>query len=212
MVTDEEKVVADENKAAIEAADTGIVKLLERLVRGKAQQHPRTALNLSNREDHLEDFIKNKVYYAVCRRLSSEKVDLRIPEADLRKLSLAAGLMGQVVHLDRIATEDELDAIKNALQARWNITQEGATLVAEVAVSEAITNPDYFRLTREFCTATTENERLRLLDALFAVAAADGLASHDQIEELRRIAKSLQLTHKQFIDAKLKISRERRVN
>jgi tellurite resistance protein len=44
------------------------------------------------------------------------------------------------------------------------------------------------------------------------VADADGHVSHDEIEEIRRIAQSLNLTHKQFIGAKLKIPRERRAN
>ena len=70
----------------------------------------------------------------------------------------------------------------------------------------------HFRLTREFSTSTMEEERVRFLDVLFAVADADGHVSHEEIEEIRRIAKSLNLTHKQFIGAKLKIPRERRAN
>jgi tellurite resistance protein len=46
------------------------------------------------------------------------------------------------------------------------------------------------------------------VDALFAVAAADGGVSNDEIEEIRGISNSLKLTHKEFIDAKLRIPRE----
>ena len=47
---------------------------------------------------------------------------------------------------------------------------------------------------------------------LFAVADGDGRVSYEEIEEVRAIANVLKLTHRQFIDAKLKIPRERRVN
>jgi hypothetical protein len=42
------------------------------------------------------------------------------------------------------------------------------------------------------------------------VAAADGVACYDEIEEIRAIAESLKLSHRQFIEAKLKLPRERR--
>jgi len=148
----------------------------------------------------------------VRQRLNLGGVDLDIPEADLRKLSLAGGLMARVAHVDREVTEDEFDMMVNALQTGWDILREAAAFVAEIAVSKVGAELDYFRLTRQFSTSTTEDERVRFLDVLFAVADADGRVSHEEIEEIRRIARSLNLTHKQFIGAKLKIPRERRAS
>jgi uncharacterized tellurite resistance protein B-like protein len=212
VVTDEERAVEEEIKTAIEAVDVGVIGQLGRLMRGTVQRRSQAVANAPNREEYFEDFIKNKVYYAVRQRLNLGEVNLEIPEADLRKLSLAGGLMARVAHVDRQVTEDEFDMMVNALQAGWDIAREAAAFVAEVAVSEISADLDYFRLTRQFSTSTTEDERVRFLDVLFAVADADGHVSHDEIEEIRRIAKSLNLTHKQFIGAKLKIPRERRAN
>jgi uncharacterized tellurite resistance protein B-like protein len=212
VVTDEERAVVEEIKAAIEAVDLGMIGQLGRLIRGTVERRSQTVANAPNREEYFEDFIKNKVYYAVQQRLNLGQVDLDIPEADLRKLSLAGGLMARVAHVDREVTEDEFDRMVHALQAGWDITPEAAAFVAEVAVSEASTELDFFRLTRQFFISTTEDERVRFLDVLFAVADADGRVSYDEIEEIRRIARSLNLTHKQFIGAKLKIPRERRAN
>jgi uncharacterized tellurite resistance protein B-like protein len=212
VVTDEERAVAEEIKTAVEAVDLGMIGQLGRLIRGSVQRRSQAVADAPNREKYFEDFIKNKVYYAVRQRLNLGEVDLDIPEGDLRKLSLAGGLMARVAHVDREVTEDEFDMMVHALQAGWDITREAAAFVAEVAVSEVGAELDYFRLTREFSTSITEDERVRFLDVLFAVADADGHVSHDEIEEIRRIARSLNLTHKQFIGAKLKIPRERRAN
>jgi uncharacterized tellurite resistance protein B-like protein len=212
VVTDEERAVVEEIKTAIEAVDLGMIGQLGRLIRGTVQRRSQAVADAPNREEYFEDFIKNKVYYAVQQRLNLGQVELDIPEADLRKLSLAGGLMAQVAHVDREVTEDEFDRMVHALQASWDITPEAAAFVAEVAVSKVSADLDYFRLTRQFSTSTTEVERVRFLDVLFAVADADGRVSHDEIEEIRRIARSLNLTHKQFIGAKLKIPRERRAN
>ena len=57
---------------------------------------------------------------------------------------------------------------------------------------------------------TTESERLDFIDVLFDVAAADGALSFEETEEIRTIAYVLKLTHRQFIDAKLKVPAELR--
>lgn len=204
VVADEELAVMDEIRTAIEAGDLGIFTPLARLVRGPLQRRSQAVANAPNREEYLEDFIKNRVYYSVRQRLNLSEGELDIPDEDLRKLSLTGALMARVANVDQDVTKDEFDSMVKALQAGWDINPEEATLVAEVAVSEVSADLDYFRLTREFFTSTTEEERVRFLDILFAVAAADGQIDHYENEEIRRIAFSLNLTHQQFIDAKLK--------
>ena len=203
-VTDEELAVMEEIESAIDAVDLGIIAQLGNLIRGPVQRRSQAVSSALNRERLLEDFIKNKVYYTVRRRLNLDEFEIDIPDAELRKLSLAGGLMARVAHVNREVTEDEFDTMVNALQKGWDITQEAAALVAEVAVSEASVDLDYYRLTREFATSTTENERAHFLDVLFAVAEADGRISRAEVAEIRRIASSLHLTRQQFIDARLK--------
>ena len=87
----------------------------------------------------------------------------------------------------------------------WHLSALHSALVAEMAVSEIGKGLDYYRMSRQFFESTNEAERLHFLDVLFAVAAGDGGVSYLEIEEIRTIAMVLKLTHKQFIDAKLKI-------
>jgi uncharacterized tellurite resistance protein B-like protein len=98
------------------------------------------------------------------------------------------------------------------LQQAWGISLAAAGVVAQVAVSEIGKGLDYYRLTRQFFESTSEDERLRFLDALFAVTIGDGHATEEEIEEIRAISHGLLLTHDQFIAAKLKIPRELRTN
>jgi uncharacterized tellurite resistance protein B-like protein len=77
-----------------------------------------------------------------------------------------------------------------------------AVFIIEVAVAEVTAAQDVFRMYREFSTMTTEDERVRFVEALFAVAAADGDVSFDETEEIRNIARGLNLYHHQFIEAK----------
>ena len=108
--------------------------------------------------------------------------------------------------------EGEFDSMVNAIQSNWELSDVEAALVAESAVSAITKGLDYYRMSRQFFESTTEDERVHFMDALFAVADGDEGVSYEEIEEIRTIAIVLKLHHSQFIDAKLKIPRERRAN
>jgi len=120
--------------------------------------------------------------------------------------------MARVAYVDHEVQEGEFDTMVSAIKGNWELSDIQAALVAETAVSTITRGLDYYRLSRRFFESTTEDERVHFLDALFAGADGDSWVSYEEIEEIRTIATVLKMTHKQFIDAKLKIPRERRVN
>jgi uncharacterized tellurite resistance protein B-like protein len=212
VLTDGEQNVVAEIQAAIESAEVGLLAGLQRLVGTAVQRRSAVVANTPNREDFFQDFIKNKVYYAVSQRLKLDGSVLEIPEKELRTLSLAGGLMAKIAHIDRQVTESEFNAIVEALQTHWRIDIKEATLVAEVAVSAVHVTYDTHRMMREMATSATVEERRRYLVALFAVAAADGKLSIEEHEEIRIIARGLNLSHKEFIRAKLTALGEEPIN
>ncbi len=209
-ITLEETEVAEEIKAAIQSAGVGILGGMSKLISGPIHRRSQAMANVPNREVFLDDFMKNRVFYGVRKHLDESEIQLDLPERDLWKLSLAGGLMARVAHVDREVTEGEFDAMLDSLQQNWGLPKEAAAIVAEVAISTVAADMDYYRMAREFFSCTTEQDRVRFMDVLFAVADGDGMVSHQEIEQIRFIARHLKLTHKQFIDAKLKIPRERR--
>ena len=208
-VTEEEQLVLEEITGELDDVNVNLFGNMGRLLRGPVQRRSQAA-NTPNRELYLDDFIQNKIYYHLNRHLEAGETELDIPEKELRKLSLAGGLLARVAYVDRDITPGEKDGMAQALQKGWPISPQAANLVVDVATDAIGKNLDYYRLSRSFFENTTERERLAFTDALFEVAAGDGFATHNEIEEIRTIAMVLKLTHKQFIDAKLKIPRENR--
>ena len=201
----EERSAAEEIKSAIRQADVGVLGKMGKLLGNSVDRRSRAVAQAPNRERYLDDFVKNKVFYAVSCRLELEGAQIDITEADLRKLSLAGGLMARVAYVDRQVQEGEFDSMVKAIQEAWRLSALQSALVAEIAVSEIGKGLDYYRMSRQFFESTSEAERVHFLDVLFAVAAGDGGVSYLEIEEIRTIALVLKLTHKQFIAAKLKI-------
>jgi len=209
-ISEEEQRTIEEIKSAIQSANIGVFGKMGKLVGNSVNRRTQAVENAPNRELHLEDFVKNRIFYQVNRRLELGETSIHLPEDQLRKLSLAGGLMARVAYLDGEVEEGEFDTMVKAIQANWGISDLEAALVAEIAVSEITKGLDYYRLSRQFFESTTEDERVRFLDVLFAVADGDGGVSYPETEEIRTIANGLKLTHKQFIDAKLRIPPERR--
>jgi uncharacterized tellurite resistance protein B-like protein len=207
QVTEDDERVAAEIRAAVESVDVG---LLGRLFKGAASRRSHAVAQAPNREDYYEDFVKNKVYYGLRRRLDLGEAKVDADEQVLRTLSLAGGMMAQVARVNPEVGDAERATMAQALQTHWHLGPDEAAFVVEVAVDESATLLDPFRLAWQFAEACTPQERVAFLDVLFAVATADGEASYDEIEEIRTIAGSLKLSHEDFIQAKLKVPADKR--
>jgi uncharacterized tellurite resistance protein B-like protein len=202
-VTPEERAVANEIQSAIDSINTNIFSRMGKMILASAKKRSRTVAGTANREQYLEDFIRNRIYYKMKRKLGENEAEIPLSDEEFRKLCLASGLLSRVAFVDKDVTTEERASIVEILRKSWDLRQETAALVAETAISAFEEGVDYYRLSREIFIATDEGERIKFVRALFQVAAADGDLSHDETEEIRKIAQVLKLTHKQFIDAKL---------
>ncbi|MBK7216512.1 MAG: TerB family tellurite resistance protein [Candidatus Promineofilum sp.] len=206
VVAEREQAVVAEARAALESADVGLWGSLSRLLIGRRAE---ATAGAPNREKYLNDFVRNRVYYRLRQRLAAEGVVWDVSDAELRRLGLAGGLLALVAGVVDGVADEERAAMVATLRDAWSLPEASAALVVEVALSGG--EPlDFYRLVREFAEVTTAEERLRFLDALFGVAAADGAATFEEIEQIRLVALGLKLSHTEFIDAKMKLPRERR--
>ena len=126
-------------------------------------------------------------------------------DTTLRRLALGAGILAHLVRLDDVVESGERQALIGALTQQWGLGENAATLVADLALDETARGVDLHTLMRDFVDVTDEDERQRFLAAVFLVAAGDGRASFDEIEEVRRIGRGLLLSHRHFIAAKLSL-------
>jgi uncharacterized tellurite resistance protein B-like protein len=209
-VTADEQAIVTEVTAALDAVAGGNAQSLGRLFGRSVKQVASASAGAPNRERDLEEFMKNKSYYMIRTRLKDEGAEAGISDAELRKLSTAAGLMARVSRTDQSSSAEEHTIIAQALQSYWPISAEVARIAAEATLSGISLDTDPLRLAQELLDVTTEDERTRFMDVLFAVAAADGFVSQAEMSEIGSIASWLYLPRKTFIAAKVKIPAEQR--
>lgn len=194
----------------LETKSTGLLanlmSPLRKVLKSRAIYYP----GKSSREDRIEDFIKNTIYFQLSSELVNRGHTLNLPEEKVRKVCLAAGLMAHVAWVDNDICLREQEAMSLGLQQLWNLPKEEAELIIEMSRTQILQGLDVMRLTTGFCKYTTIDERKAFLRCLFAIANAADQTSNAEIEEIRRIAKSLELPHQEFINAKLTIPRKER--
>ena len=201
-VSEEEKTIFSELKTAIEFRQTGVLELFSRLTGGALKKKREKEKEIVLREQHLEDFIRNKVLYDF-RRNYPELT--QISEEHLKKLSSAAALLGRVAAIDGNFSPKERETLISVLISEWNLDEPEANLLAEIVRRRVMEGIDYHYLTLSFFEQTTPEERKHFIKCLFHMANASEKTSTEEIEEIRSIAQGLKISHSDFIDAKLTI-------
>ncbi|HYV64001.1 MAG TPA: TerB family tellurite resistance protein [Bryobacteraceae bacterium] len=123
-------------------------------------------------------------------------------EPDRARFMAAFGyILGRVANADLKISPEETRAMERIIMERGALPEEQALIVVQTAKTrtQLFGGTENFLVTREFSRIATREEKLALLDCLFAVAAAEGGISTTEDNEIRQIVNELGLGHPDFI-------------
>lgn len=209
-ISNEEQVVLQEVKDALEKTRAGIFAKFSRILKTSVKKRDASARAATQREDRIDDFIMNTVYYQLESELRQKGIEIRLPEQQIRKLCYSAGLLARIATVDSGISNAERNTIKSILSEEWGLSGQEAELITEISCRRVLKGLDQFRTARGFFDCTTHDERRSFLKTLFKIANASDMTSSKEVEEIRQIATALKLSHQDFIAAKLTIPREDR--
>lgn len=137
----------------------------------------------------------------------------RLDPAVARYLAAFAYVLGRVANADLDISRAETDKMAALLGDAGHLPAEQALLVVEIAKRQnrLFGGTEDFLVTRELREIVTEEQRARMLDCLFAVAAADDEVSVAEEDEIRKISIELGFEHAEYIQARLKYTKKRSV-
>jgi uncharacterized tellurite resistance protein B-like protein len=208
--SDQQAEVVQQLRDDLEQGSSGFLNHLQRPFRRMLNFRGQQYAEEHDRESRLEDFIKNTIYFQVTMELRDRGITFDLPDADIRKLCLAAGLMARVAGVDHEVSSEETKVMGEVLRRHWTLTEDQAQLVAEISHHRIFRGLDSVRLVKRFKDLTTRTERKEFLNCLFEVANSADQTSFEEIEEIRSLVKGMDLSHQDFLDAKLAIPREDR--
>jgi uncharacterized tellurite resistance protein B-like protein len=210
VVTGDELTFLEDVKKGVMDADTGLLAKLSKMIKTSVTRRGDTYESAAQRESQIDNYIENNIYYHLKSESEKKGIKFDLPPEQLKKLCLAAGLLARISAVDSDISDREKQTIRDILSEQWSLSRQQAEIVTEISCGRTLQGLDFFRLSRGFFDCTSLDERRSFIKCLFRIANASEKTSYDETEEIRKIANSLKLTHKDFIEAKLTIPDEDR--
>ena len=134
----------------------------------------------------------------------------RLGEERVEHLAAFAGLLARAAFGDMAISAPEEAAMEDCLRKTAGLDDKDAELVAHIArnAAETLGGVEDYLLTRAFNETANVQEKESLLECLYQVAAADGLVSSAEDEEIKQIGAALMIPHARVIEVRGKYSEQ----
>jgi uncharacterized tellurite resistance protein B-like protein len=121
-----------------------------------------------------------------------------------RYVACFAYILGRVARADHDVTPLEAAEMERLIMERTGLPAAQAALAVRIATAHGVRHggTEDFLVTREFAAIADREQRLALLDCLFALSSSDRSIVTLEDNEVRRIASELKLEHGDFIRAR----------
>jgi uncharacterized tellurite resistance protein B-like protein len=133
-------------------------------------------------------------------RKITEALD-RLDPGRARFIAAFAYLLSRVARADLDISSEETRMMERLVTERGGLPEEQAVIVVQIAKTQNILfgETENYLVSREFNSMASHEEKLAVIDCLFAVAAADETISTVEDNEVSQIADELRIEHKDYI-------------
>lgn len=122
---------------------------------------------------------------------------------DIRVATCA--LLLEMANIDDEFTDTEREDIILILKKKYNLPDEDVTPLIQATEEELKGSIDLWRFTTLINKNYSVEEKIQVIEMVWKIAYADGRLGKHEDYLVHKLAKLLRLTHKQLIEAKLKI-------
>ena len=178
---------------SLEEEESELEEKLQHLFQNVRSKRRNAIKSLPRRERDIDTYLENPIFYRSLRALTSEGVPVQMDKSELEKLCTAGALMACIAQADAVIQPSETAQLKDILHHYWDISEEAATMVTNIAMNEQIAGLNISRMCRKFYDETDYSERMQFFDALIAIAKSDGEVDVNELERLRTIASNFRV-------------------
>jgi uncharacterized tellurite resistance protein B-like protein len=148
--------------------------------------------------------ISDKPHHVSAETETVRKVVEALDQLDPERARFIAAfgyILSRAANADLHISPEETRAMEAAIMEYGQLPEEQATIVVHIAKTrnQLFGATENFLVTREFNRIANREQKLALLDCLFAVSAAEDDISTVEDNEIRQVASELGLDHRDFI-------------
>ncbi len=120
-----------------------------------------------------------------------------------RYLACFAYILTRAAKADHQVSDAEARLMEQIIAERAGVEPDQAVLIVRIAREAGRSRgTDDYLIAREFERMASRDEKLKLLDCLFAIAAVDASIKTVEDNEVRRVASELKLEHADYIEVR----------
>jgi len=128
--------------------------------------------------------------------------------ADSERIPLAAAvLLLEIAHADGEFQQSERDILRTILRENFGVSDDSLEQLLVLAEKTRQSSNDLHQFTKEINKAFTQQEKEKVAETLWQLVYADGHLDCYEDALMRQLGYLIGLSHRQLIDAKLKVSR-----
>ena len=143
-----------------------------------------------------------KKFFSGTREPGAAEIREKEPH-DIRVATCA--LLLEMAHIDGEFSDSEKDHILTHLEEDYGLSGDLAEELIEAAKEELKGSVDLWQFTNLVNQNYAVDEKLKIIEMIWKLAYVDGNLDKHEDYLLHKLAKLLRLSHKQLIDAKLKV-------
>ncbi len=138
---------------------------------------------------------------ALARARAGDAVEDGVPDADLYRAVITAGLLTQVAQVDQGLCPAEEQQLMQLLSVGGKVPRPDLEVIVTAFSDGTLIGLDLGTLVREYSQLASEEESALILDGLFLVAAADGELQEREVHVIRQIAQGAGFAEDSFLAA-----------
>ncbi|KPK34645.1 MAG: hypothetical protein AMK70_06990 [Nitrospira bacterium SG8_35_1] len=119
-----------------------------------------------------------------------------------------AALLIQMMRADFQVNDEELQAIADAMSLRFNLSNQETGEILKLAEDKICKSTGYFEFTSLLNKRLTREQKIKVTEQLWEIAFSDTVLDKHEEHMVRKISHLLHLSHREFIDAKLRVKQK----
>lgn len=156
------------------------------------------------KDDSKDEKVQTGLFHELKEKLPQASED------ELVRIACISGLLARVAYVDFKVTVEEIEHFETVLNEWTDLDANTIMAIREVSIHHVkeLAGLENHMYVHHLKSLLSNDEKYKVIEALFALAASDGVVENLESEEIRLIVKGFDLSDKHFLAARATVAQK----